>query len=103
MEIIEIISFHINNLDEVLEVSFRTNTDKEDECRDGKIPFYDISDFGYKFHESYNDDTYDDDSEDDFYDDFDDIDLFVDENEIVSFLNEYYVLFIDKLPKAELF
>jgi len=85
MEIIEIISFHINNLDEVLEVSFRTNNDKEDECRYGKIPFYDISDFGYKFHESFYDETNVED-EDDFYDDFDDPDLFADENEIISFL-----------------
>jgi hypothetical protein len=30
-----------------------------------------------------------------------DDDLFIDENEILSFLNEYYVLFTDKLPKPE--
>jgi len=100
MEIIEIISFHINNLSEVLEVSFRTNSDKDDEYREAKIPFYEISDFGYKFHESSSNDYYDE-QEDDFYDEFEDLDLFVDENEILSFLNEYYVLFIDKLPKSE--
>jgi hypothetical protein len=38
-----------------------------------------------------------------FLPDFDDDDLFVDENEILTFLNEYYVLFFDKLPKPELF
>jgi|LakMenE18May11ns_1017448.scaffolds.fasta_scaffold9555942_2 hypothetical protein len=103
MEIIEIISFHINNLDEILEVSFRTNLDKEDELREGKISFSDITDFGYKFHESLDDDFYDEDENDDFFREFDDIDLMVDENEILSFLNEYYVLFTDKLPKPELF
>ena len=101
MEIIEILSFHLNNLEEVLEVSFRTNSDNEDLVRESKIDFLDISDFGYKFHESFEDEYLnEDDSE--YYDEFDDDDLFVDENEILSFLNEYYVLFPDKLPKPEI-
>jgi len=97
MEIIEIITFHINRLEEVLEISFRTNSDSEEECREGKIPFIEIDDFGYDFHteiDEYN--------SSDEYDDIDD-DLFVNENEILSFLNEYYILFMDKLPKPELF
>jgi hypothetical protein len=97
MEIIEIITFHINRLEEVLEVSFRTNSDSEEECREGKIPFIEIDDFGYDFHAEI-----DEFSSSDEYDDIDD-DLFVNENEILSFLNEYYVLFMDKLPKPELF
>lgn len=97
MEIIEIITFHINRLEEVLEVSFRTNSDSEEECREGKIPFIEIDDFGYNFHTEI-----DEFSSSDEYDDIDD-DLFVNENEILSFLNEYYVLFMDKLPKPELF
>ena len=84
MEIIEVVTFHLNNLEEVLEVTFRTNTDGEDVIRESKIPFIEIEDFGYKFHNE------------------DEIDLDVDEAEILSFLNEYYILFIDKLPKAEL-
>ena len=97
MEIIEIIIFHINRLEEVLEVSFRTNSDSEEECRESNIPFTDIDDFGYNFHTEI-----DEFNSSDEYDDMDD-DLFVDENEILSFLNEYYVLFMDKLPKPELF
>ena len=97
MEIIEIITFHINKIEEVLEVSFRTNSDSEEECREGKIPFTEIDDFGYNFHTEISE--Y---SSSDEYEDIDD-DLFVDENEILSFLNEYYILFIDKLPKPELF
>ena len=100
MEVVEIISFHINRFDEILEVTFRTNYDTEDLCRETKIPFLDISDFGYNFHDDV---TFDDFDSDDYYDDFEDDDLFVDESEILSFLNEYYVLFIDKLPKAEIF
>ncbi len=97
MEIIEIVSFHLNNFEQVLEVFFRTNNDSEEVMREGKIPFIDIEDFGYNFHNENNDIT-ESTEEDEFYDD----DLFVDENEILSFLNEYYILFIDKLPKAEL-
>ena len=95
MEIIEIITFHINKLEEVLEVTFRTNLDSEEECRDTKIPFLEIDDFGYNFHTDM-----DEFNSNDEYDDIDD-DLFIDENEILSFLNEYYVLFTDKLPKPE--
>jgi len=102
MEIIEIISFHLNNLEEVLEVSFRTNSDSEDLSRETKIPYTDISDFGYDFHSELDIDL-DDEDDEEFFDDFEDDDLFVDENEILSFLNEYYTLFIDKLPKAEPF
>ena len=34
MEIIEIVSFHLNNFEQVLEVSFRTNNDTEDLMED---------------------------------------------------------------------
>jgi hypothetical protein len=102
MEIVEIITFHLNNLEEVLEVSFRTNSDSEDVIRDAKIPFIDISDFGYNFHDENNFELLEE-EDNDYFDEFEDDDLFVDENEVISFLNEYYVLFIDKLPKAELF
>ena len=102
MEVIEIISYHINRLEEVLEVSFRTNNDNEDVSRESKIPFYDISDFGYSFHEEIEDEIVEDEYEN-YLNDYEDDDLFVDENDILSFLNEYYTLFIDKLPKPELF
>jgi hypothetical protein len=101
MEIVEVISFHLDRLNDVLEVSFRTNLDSEDLCREAKIPFYDISDFGYNFFEEIEDEIIIEEDEE-YFDDFDD-DLFIDENEILSFLNEYYVLFIDKLPKPEFF
>jgi hypothetical protein len=102
MEIVEVVTFHLNKLEEVLEVSFRTNSDSEDVIRDAKIPFIDISDFGYNFHDENNFELLEE-EDDDYFDEFEDDDLLVDENEVISFLNEYYVLFIDKLPKAEFF
>jgi hypothetical protein len=101
MEIVEIVTFHLNNLEEILEVSFRTNLDSEDIVREGEIPYIEISDFGYNFHDENGLNLFED--VDDYFDEFGDDDLFVDETEIISFLNEYYVLFHDKLPKAELF
>ena len=74
MEIIEVVTFHLNNLEEVLEVTFRTNTDGEDVIRESKIPFVEIEDFGYKFH---NEDEIDFDVDEEEYDDFEDDDLFV--------------------------
>jgi hypothetical protein len=102
MEIVEIITYHLNNLEEVLEVSFRTNSDTEEVSRETKIPYSDIEDFGYEFH-NVSDELNDIDEEEEMFDDFEDDDLFVDESEVLSFLNEYYTLFMDKLPKAELF
>ena len=102
MEIVEIITYHLNNLEEVLEVSFRTNSDTEEVSRETKIPYTDIEDFGYEFH-NVSDELNDIDEEEEMFDDFEDDDLFVDESEVLSFLNEYYTLFMDKLPKAELF
>jgi|694.fasta_scaffold17146_8 hypothetical protein len=102
MEIVEIITYHLNNLEEVLEVSFRTNSDTEEVSRETKIPYSDIEDFGYEFH-NVSDELNDLDEEEEMFDDFEDDDLFVDESEVLSFLNEYYTLFMDKLPKAELF
>ena len=46
-----------------------------------------------------------DDYEDDQFDDFDD-ELFeesIDENEIISFLNEYYIVNPKNLPESEIF
>jgi hypothetical protein len=102
MEIVEIITYHLNNLEEVLEVSFRTNSDTEEVSRETKIPYSDIEDFGYEFH-NVSDELNDIDEEEEMFDDFEDDDLFVDESEVLSFLNEYYTLFMDKLPKVELF
>lgn len=96
MEIIEIVNFHLNNFEQVLEISFRTNDDTEEMIREDKISFIEIEDFGYNFH-NLIDESNELNEEDEFYDD----DLFVDETEILSFLNEYYILFIDKLPNAE--
>ena len=96
MEIIELVSFHLNYFSNLLEVSFRMNMDTEDEIRYDKIYFDEIKDFGFDFiRETYDDD----DLNSDYYDEDDN----VNEDEILTFLNEYYVVFPDKLPKTEFY
>jgi hypothetical protein len=103
MEIKELISYYLNESLEVLEVTFRTTLDGEDEIREDKIHFDEITDFGYDFvtktndnYRSLLDEEYDD-------DDYDDDELFVDEDEVTSFLNEYYLIYPSKLPSSDLF
>ena len=96
MEIIELVSFHLNYFSNLLEVSFRMNMDTEDEIRYDKIYFDEIKDFGFDFiPETYDDD----DLNSDYYDEDDN----VNEDEILTVLNEYYVVFSDKLPKTEFY
>ena len=105
MEIREIVSYYINNAAETLEVSFRTLDDEDNQLRNDEIPIVEITAFGYdiiKSDSEFLDDFEEED--DDFFESFlsDDID-YIDHQELLSFLNEYYTIYQDKLPKSELF
>lgn len=92
MEIVELVDYHINHLDELLEVSFRTNDDDYRTYRTDKIPLSEVDSFGFSLSEDKEiDDEYE---SDDFFSDED-----YNENEILSFLNEYYTIFSDRLPE----
>ena len=100
MEVIEIISNFINKDNNVVEVEFRLNTDSEDFIRTDTIEFHHMNDFGYGMNfipsDLFND------SEDDDFDFFDyDEDFFIDDEEMILFLNEYYIVYEDRLPDAE--
>ena len=105
MEIREIVSYYINNAAETLEVSFRTLDDEDNQLRNDEIPIVEITAFGYdiiKSDSEFLDDFEEED--DDFFESFlsDDVD-YIDHQELLSFLNEYYTIYQDKLPKSELF
>jgi hypothetical protein len=105
MEIREIVSYYINNAAETLEVSFRTLDDEDNQLRNDEIPIVEITAFGYdiiKSDSEFLDDFEEED--DDFFDSFlsDNLD-YIDHQELLSFLNEYYTIYQDKLPKSELF
>jgi hypothetical protein len=103
MEIKELVSYYINETSHMLEVTFRTLTDNDDEIRTDQIVLEEIETFGYNISNNIKEDFYDDDDEEfeDMFDDFEEEEL--DEDEIVSFLNEYYLIYPKKLPKAQLF
>jgi len=96
MEIIEIISYKLNKTSDTLEVKFRMNEDSEDEIRIDTVELKEADDFGYTL---INEDFgfYDDEDEDDELLNFNDID----ENELMSFLNEYYMIYSERVPEKE--
>jgi chloramphenicol O-acetyltransferase len=101
MEIAEIVSYYVYEDSKKVEVSFRLSIDNEDEIRTDLLDISDFSDYGYSvINESKELNALDFD-EDEYFEDYDDfVDL--DEEELTQFLNEYYVVNPDKLPKIDL-
>lgn len=102
MEIKDLESFYVNETSQTLDVTFRILLDSDDEIRTDQITLEEVRTFGYNITENV-DDFYEEEDEDDIYlfGDIDDEDL--DEQEVISFLNEYYLIYPNKLPDAELY
>jgi hypothetical protein len=98
MEIKEIVSYYIHEKSRTLEVSFTLITDSEDEVRNDIISISEAEDFGYKLIQ----DDFDIFEEEDFEIEDDEFET-VDEEILISYLNEYYVVNPDRLPSSELF
>ena len=100
MEIRELVSYYIYEDTKRIEVTFRLTLDSEDEVRNDIINLEEAEEFGYNLIDDNNDffqfDDEDDDDED--FDDFVDIDEYL----LISFLNEYYIINPNKLPKTEI-
>ena len=100
MEINEIVSYYIHEDSRRLEVSFRLVNDNDDEVRNDIINIDEAEDFGYNLiQEGF--DLFNDEDEEEF-DDFDDFES-IDEETLITYLNEYYIVNPTKLPKPELF
>jgi hypothetical protein len=102
MEIKEIISYYLNSDTNIIEVSFRTIDDEEDVLRNDTINYDIVEEYGFDLvTESF--DFFDDD-EDEFMGDFyDDDKIELDEDELLIFLNEYYTVNPNQLPKSEFY
>ena len=98
MEISEIISYFVSTPKDTIEVKFRLSDDNGDEIRIDEISLKESDDFGYIL---IMDDFgfYNDDEETDDLIDEDE----VDEHELISFLNEYYMIYPERLPAKDLF
>jgi hypothetical protein len=108
MEIKEIVNHYVNFSNDILEVSFRTIDDSDSELRNAEIPVVEIIAFGYDFIK--NDSSLlemfeaEDDSDDEFFDELStNKDESMDIYDLISFLNEYYLVYPEQLPKKELF
>ena len=99
MEIIEIISNYINKDNNVIEVEFRLMGDDEDVARVDTIEFEFLQSFGYGDNFITLDIFEDEDDEWDL--ELDDNDFFISEEDLISFLNEYYLVYEDRLPDAD--
>ena len=101
MEIKEIITYFLNTNTNILEVSFRTIEDNEEVLRNDNIDYSYVNDYGFDLvTESF--DFFDDEFEDeDNIIDEEKIEL--DEEELIIFLNEYYTINPDSLPKSEFY
>jgi hypothetical protein len=99
MEIKEIVTYYVNKDTNILEVTFRTIDDSDDEVRNDNLDYDLIEEYGYQLEtESFDFFGADDQEEDDF--NFDE-EVELDETDLISFLNEYYTVNSSKLPKAE--
>jgi hypothetical protein len=99
MEIKEIISYYLNPENDILDVTFRTIEDNDDVIRIDKIDFLVSEDYGFDLI-TENFDIFGDEFDEDL---FDSEKIDIDEDELISFLNEYYLLNPSSLPKPETF
>ncbi len=103
MEIAEILSHYIDKTQNLIIVEFRIFGDDEDTVREDFIEYSFFEEFGFDnepnfdIFESMNDN--DDDDADEWGDD--DVEYINDEDDLISFLNEYYIIYPKKLPKPE--
>jgi len=99
MEIKEIVSYYLNSDLNILEVSFRTIEDDDELLRTDNIDYGIVTEYGFELESEYFD-FFEDEIEKDL-DDKSKIEL--DEDELISFLNEYYTVNPNILPKSELY
>jgi hypothetical protein len=99
MEVKEIVSYFLNSETNILEVSFRTIDDNEEVLRNDNIDYTVVGDYGFDLvTESF--DFFDEEFEEDI---FEDEKVELDEDELTIFLNEYYTINPQVLPKAEFY
>lgn len=102
MEIKDLESFYINESSQTLDVTFRILSDNDDEIRADQIDLSETKTFGYNFLKDDTDDLWDEDDDEDYFDTYGE-EFDMDEEEIISFLNEYYLIYPNRLPNTQLY
>lgn len=102
MEIVEIISYSVNVKKNILEVSFRTMDDSDEVMREDRMDYSLAEEYGYQLEEEDFDLFFDID-DDDYEEDLDIEEIILDEDQLISFLNEYYTVNPKSLPKPDVY
>jgi len=108
MEIKDLVEYEINESSQTIKVTFRLLQDSEDEVRIDTIELEESEQYGFSFldnnEKKFKEIFLEEDEEDEF--DFGDDDFLeesIDEQELISFLTEYYILNPKRLPDTEFF
>ena len=103
MEVVEIISYYIYEETKSIEVSFRLSYDAEDEVRSDVLSIEEAKEMGFDLIQDDVDFLVNEEEDDySFVEDFFDIET-LDEDVLITYLNEYYIVNPDRLPNSELF
>jgi len=102
MEIKDLESFYINESSQTLDVTFRVLSDNDDEIRTDQIDLSETKTFGYNFSKDDTDDLWEEDDDEDYFDTYGE-EFDMDEEEMISFLNEYYLIYPNRLPNTQLY
>lgn len=103
MEIKEIVSYYVDVNNAILEVSFRSTEDSDEYIRTDEIDLSETSDFAYSLNITKDEFELIEEDEDDIESFYKSDDVEFDDEQILLFLNEYYTVFSDRLPKSEIF
>ena len=106
-----IVEYYYNQKSQTLQVSFRTQEDSDEYIREDEFEIDYIENSGFTIIENYNYESsdiplsYEEDTDDLFLDDdfIEESEYNIDENELKSFLVEYYTENPKKMPKQNLF
>lgn len=99
MEVIEIVSHYIDKTQNLINVEFKMLGDDDDMIREDFIEYSFYEEFGFDNSKDFK--IFEDVMEEDEWED-DQYDYINDDHNLLSFLNEYYVVFPKKIPKAEI-
>ena len=99
MEIVEIISHYVDKTQNLIIVEFKMMGDDDDMVREDFIEYSFFEEFGYDKTKDFG--IFENVLEEDEWEE-DDYDYFDNEDNLISFLNEYYVVYPKKIPKVEI-
>ena len=104
MEIVEVLSHYIDKNQNIINIEFKLMGDDDDTVREDIIEYSFFEEFGYDNKKSYEmfESFLNEDDNVDEWDDDEDIDYVDNDDVLISFLNEYYIVYPKKLPKGKI-